>query len=80
MDVSEETNRQAYGAGVEWIRGRDGSKIRQETYPSPEQEMIAKDRGVQDALEARKTDAVYRWRVFKEQAKRRSIQVGVDEL
>lgn len=24
-------------------------------------------------LEARKTDVVYRWRVFKEQAKRRSI-------
>ncbi|CAM9168701.1 unnamed protein product, partial [Ectocarpus sp. 13 AM-2016] len=46
MDVSEETYYQAYGAGAEWIRGRDGSKIRQETYPSPEQETIPKDRGV----------------------------------
>ena len=29
-------------------------------------------------LEARKTDVVYRWRVFKEQAKRRSIQVSIN--
>ena len=28
-------------------------------------------------LEARKTDVVYRWRVFKEQAKRRGIQVSI---
>ncbi|CAM9947598.1 unnamed protein product, partial [Hapterophycus canaliculatus] len=29
-------------------------------------------------LEARKSDVVYRWRVFKEQAKRRSIQVSIN--
>ena len=29
-------------------------------------------------LEARETDVVYRWRVFKEQAKRRSIQVSIN--
>ena len=28
-------------------------------------------------LEARETDVVYRWRVFKEQAKRRGIQVSI---
>ena len=70
MDVSEETNRQAYV--VVTVPKYDKRRIR-----ALQNKRYRRTAVYEKHLEAGRTDVVYRWRVFKEQAKRGSIQLSI---
>lgn len=52
VDVSEETNHQAYCTGADWIRGRENARVGQKAHPSLPKQAIPKVLCVPEVLES----------------------------